>query len=132
MPTDRRIEETIVSDRPGNSGVVRKTTVVEPTVKTEPSQKIYETKKTIFRTYQIIWYILSVVETLLIFRFTLKALGSNPLSGFVSLIYAVTDPLALPFQGIIRNTISNTSIFEWGTLIAMVVYVAIASGVVYL
>lgn len=130
--TERKIEETIVSNRPDNPGVVKKTTVVEPTIKTDPPQKAFETKKTIFRTYQIVWYILSIVETLLIFRFALKAIGSNPLSGFVAFIYSLTDPLALPFQGIVRNYVTNTSVFEWGTIIALFVYVAVASAVVYL
>lgn len=132
MTIERKIEETFVSNKPNNPSVVKKTTTVEPAIKTEPPQKVFETKKTIFRTYQIIWYILSVIETVLVFRFALKALGSNPFSGFVSLIYAISDPLALPFQGIVRNTISNTSVFEWSSIIAMAVYLAVASGIVYL
>ncbi len=130
MATEKRIEQTVISRQ--NPGVVRKTTVIEPTIKTEPPQKVYEAKKTIFRTYQIVWYILSVVETLLIFRIVLKAIGSNPLSGFVSFVYAVTNPLALSFQGIVGNSISGGNVIEWGTLIALFVYLVIAFAIVYL
>ena len=104
----------------------------EPEIKGEAPQKVYETKKTIFRFNQIIWYILGFIEVLLGFRIVLKALGANPLSGFANLIYAVTDPLALPFQGILRTNVTAGSIFEWSTIIAAIVYLCIAWGLVYL
>ncbi len=113
--------------------VVRTTKRVDPMVKTEHPQKVYEKKKTIFRTYQIIWYALGVIEVLLAFRVTLRALGANPISGFASLIYTISDPLALPFQGIIRTSVeSQGSVFEWSTIIAAIVYALIASGIVQL
>jgi len=104
----------------------------EPEIKGEAPQKVYETKKTIFRFNQIIWYILGFVEVLLGFRIVLKALGANPFSGFTNLIYAVTDPLALPFQGILRTNVTAGSVFEWSTIIAAIVYLCIAWGLVYL
>lgn len=112
--------------------VVKTTTQVTPGVKTEHPQKVYAKKKVIFRAYQIIWYILAVIEILLIFRVTLKALAANPNSGFTALIYAVTDPLALPFQGILRTSVTSGSVFEWSTIIAAIVYGLIAVGLVQL
>src|SRR5256885_11732132 len=106
--------------------VVKTTKVVPPSMKTEPPQQVFEKKKVIFRTYQVIWYILAVIEILLAFRVALKALGANPLSGFVSLVYTLSDPLALPFSGILHSTVYTTSIFEWSTLIAALVYAIIA------
>ena len=105
---------------------------VDPVVRTEHPQKVFEKKKTIFRTHQIIWYVLGVIEIMLGFRMTLKALGANPLSGFTSLIYAVSDPLALPFQGILGTSFTQGSVFEWSTLIAAVVYLLIAVGIIQL
>jgi hypothetical protein len=101
-------------------------------VVTEHPQQVYEKKKVIFRTYQIIWYILAVVEVILGFRVALKALGANPLSGFTSLIYTLSDPLALPFRGILKVTLAGNAILEWSTLIAALVYALIAYGIVYL
>ena len=100
-------------------------------VNTEPPQKSFEKKKVIFRTHQIIWYILGFVEILLGFRMALKALGANPGSGFASFIYTLSDPLALPFQGIFNTSISAGSIFEWSTLVAALVYALIAYGIAY-
>ncbi len=132
MDVEEKIEETTVTQTK-NPEIVKKTTVLQPGIKTEHPQKVFDTKKTIFRTYQVIWFILSILETLLIFRFLLKSLGANPMSGFTNLIYFVTDPLSLPFQGILPGTItSTTSVLEWATIIAMIVYLIIAFGIVYL
>lgn len=82
--------------------------------------------------YQIIWYILAVIEVLLGFRVALKALGANPLSPFVSMIYAISDIFAYPFLGILKTTVVDNSVFEWSTIIAAIVYALIAYGLVHL
>ena len=48
----------------------------------------------------VIWYILAVIEVVLGLRMLFKALGANPFSGFVSIIYSISDILLLPFSGI--------------------------------
>lgn len=96
------------------------------------SQQEYQTKKAIFRTYQIIWYILGSIEVLLAFRIVLKLLGANTLSGFTSFIYTVSNPLALPFAGIFGITGVSGMVFEWSTLIAMAVYAVAAYAIVAL
>lgn len=101
-------------------------------IKTEPPQQVYEKKKVIFRAYQVIWYILGVIEVLLAFRVVLKLLGANPASGFTSFIYAVSGPFAIPFLGILPTARAAGSVFEWSTLIAMAVYAVIAWGLVKL
>jgi len=113
--------------------IVKKTIKqVEPAVKGEPPQKVYETKKTIFRFNQIIWYILGLIEVLLTFRVVLKAVGANPFTGFTSFIYAITNPLAAPFSGILGVSVSGNSLIEWSTIVAAIVYLCIAWGLVYL
>ncbi len=114
----------------------RVTQVTESETQAVPSgehpQKVYAQKKAIFRAYQIIWYVLGVIEVLLIFRFVLKALGANPFSGFTNLIYTLSNPLALPFSGILTTPVVSGSVFEWSTLIAAVVYAILAYGLVQL
>lgn len=92
----------------------------------------YQKKKVIFRAYQIIWYILGVIEVLLAFRVVLKALSANQGSAFVSFIYALSDPFALPFSGIFGLTVSRGNVIEWSTFVAMAVYALIAYGIVKL
>lgn len=113
--------------------VVRKTKrLLEPPIKTEPPQERYEIKKTLFRTYQIIWYILSVIEVLLAFRIILKALGANELSGFTRLVYLLSDPLALPFAGIFPTIGEGSQVFELSSFMACIVYLILAYGIVQL
>lgn len=98
----------------------------------EPQHGAYKKKKVIFRAYQIIWYILGVVEILLAFRIILKALGANPGSGFVSFIYGVSDAFALPFAGILGVTVTSANVVEWSTFVAMIVYAVVAFGIIQL
>lgn len=115
------------------ASTIRQTKVVhEPLVKTEHPQKIYETKKAIFRSWQVIWYILAVVLVVIGFRVALRAIGANPFSGFVSLIYSISDPLTIPFRGIIPSSTFGNSVIEWSSIIAALVYVLIAWGLVSL
>lgn len=103
-----------------------------PRVDTGSPQKAYGKKKAIFRLYQVIWYILGVVEVLLVSRILLQIIGANLNSGFTSLIYSLSAPLAAPFSGILGVTASSRSLFEWSTLIAMAVYAVVAVGLVKL
>lgn len=105
---------------------------VVPAATGEHPQTVYNKKKTIFRFNQIVWYILGLIEALLMFRFILKALAANPNSGFTDLIYSLTQPLVAPFIGIFGTTIAQNSVLEWTTLIAALVYLCIAWGLVYL
>jgi len=125
------LEETTIS-APTSQQVVKKTTKqVEPQAKGEAPQIVFEKKKTIFRFNQIIWYILGFIEVLLLFRVILKLLGANSSIGFTSLIYSLTAPLAIPFNGILGATITGNSIIEWSTIVAAIVYLCVAWGFIY-
>lgn len=126
-------EEVTTVSNESPQQVVRKTTrQVEPQAKGEAPQKVYEKKKTIFRFNQVIWYILGFIEVLLVFRTILKILGANQFVGFTSLIYAITNPLVAPFNGILNISVTGNSVIEWSTIIAAIVYLCIAGGLVYL
>jgi hypothetical protein len=125
-------EVTTVENQTPSQVVTKTTKQVEPQAKGEAPQKVYEKKKIILRFNQIIWYVLGFIEILLIFRVVLKALGANQYIGFTNLIYSITAPLALPFSGILGISASGNSILEWSTMIAGIVYLCIAWGLVYL
>jgi len=126
-------EVTTVTQTSEPAQVVKTTRKISPpAIKLEHPQDRYETKKVIFRTYQIIWYILGVFETLLVLRVFLKALGANPASGFVNFIYMLSAPLAIPFSGMFRHITEGSSVFEVSTFVGMFVYLLIAYGLVEL
>ncbi len=132
MNTQTQEEVTTVQNTMPSKVVRKKTTQIDPLIKEEAPQKVFDKKKKIFRINQIIWYILGFIEVLLTFRIVLKALGANKGSGFTSFIYSLTGPLALPFRGILGESIDGGSLIEWSSMFAVVVYLVIAGGLVYL
>ena len=88
--------------------------------------------KPLYRATQVIWYILDVVEALLLFRFILKLLGANPYAGFTNFIYSVTYPFAEPFLNVFNSSHVAGDTFEWTTLLAMLVYWLVAWGIIRL
>ena len=86
--------------------------------------------KPLYRGTQIVWYVLGVIEILLAFRFVLKLLGANPAAGFTSFIYGLSKVFAAPFLNVFRITNVSGSIFEWTTILSMVVYWMVALGII--
>lgn len=87
------------------------------------------TTKPLFRGTQVVWYLFSLLDILLLFRFVLKFAGANPAAGFTSFIYGVTWPFATPFIAVFRSPTVGDQVFEWTTLLAMIVYFLIAWGI---
>ena len=90
------------------------------------------TTKSLFKGTQIVWYLLSLLETLLALRFIFKLMGANPDAGFSSFIYTITWPFTAPFLAVFSKTVALGSIFEWTTLLAMLIYWLVATGIVRL
>ena len=88
------------------------------------------TTKPLYRGTQVVWYIVGLIEVLLAFRFVLKLLAANPAAGFSSFIYAVSYPFATPFLNVFGTSKVAGSIFEWTTILAMLVYLLIGWGIV--
>lgn len=90
------------------------------------------TTKPIFRSTQVVWYVLALLEILLAFRFILKMTAANANAGFASFIYNVTWPFTQPFAAVFGKTQVAGSIIEWTTLLAMLVYLIVAWGIIKL
>jgi hypothetical protein len=90
------------------------------------------TTKPIFRSTQIIWYVLGLLEILLAFRFALKMTAANASAGFANFIYSITWPFTQPFAAVFGKTQVAGSVIEWTTLLAMLVYLILAWGIVKL
>jgi len=90
------------------------------------------TTKPLFKAVQFVWYIVGAIETLLIFRLLLKLLGANPAATFTNLIYDLSSIFVSPFVSVFRTTYVQGAVFEWTTLLAMLVYVIIGYAIVNL
>ena len=84
------------------------------------------------RITNITYFILGVLEVLLLLRLLLRLLGANEASGFVAFIYSLTHIFVGPFNGIFNDQALGRSVFETSTLIAMIVYALLAWGIVSL
>lgn len=87
------------------------------------------TTKPLFRGTQVVWYLCALLEIILGFRFFLRLAGANPAAGFSTFIYAISWPFAEPFIAVFKTTVVSNKVFEWTTLLAMVVYLLIAWGI---
>ncbi len=90
------------------------------------------TTQPIFRASQAVWYVLGVVEALLIVRFFLKFLGANADAGFTSFIYQLSYPFVAPFLAVFNVSEVSGTIIEWTTVLALIVYWLLAMGVIQL
>ena len=84
----------------------------------------------------LIYYLLGALEILLAFRLILKLTGASMSSGFVSMIYGLSNIFIWPFEGIFRRGfapgVETTSILEPAALVALIVYAILAWGIVKL
>lgn len=86
----------------------------------------------LYRGTQIAWYLFYLVEALLLFRFLLKLLAANPNAGFSQFIYALSGVFVAPFRYVFRTSAVGGSVFEWSTLLAMLVYWVLVWGIIRL
>ncbi len=93
---------------------------------------ISESSRPLYRGTQIVWYVLSVIEALLAIRFVLKLLQANPEAFFTNFIYTLSGVFTLPFVAVFKNMRVESSVFEWTTLLAMLVYWLFAVAIIKL
>ena len=89
-----------------------------------------ESSKPLYRGAQIVWYIVSAIETILALRFVLKLLQANPSAGFTDFIYTLSSVFTSPFARVFQNNRVSESVFEWTTLLAMLIYWIIAMAII--
>jgi len=81
----------------------------------------------------VVYVVLGIGVGLLIIRVILKALAANTGADFTRFIYGITDPLVAPFQGIFATRQAGTgSVFEFSSVVAIVVYALVAWAIVRL
>ncbi len=117
--------------------VIEKTVIKDSSEGVSNEEVPVETKATSFQTVEyLIYFFFGIIDILLVSRFVLKLFGAGVSNGFVQFIYGATDILTAPFAGIFDNGVSygiqTSSVFEPATLVAIIVYIAMAWGIVKL
>ncbi len=81
----------------------------------------------------IIYFLLGVLEVILGLRWLFRLLGANTESDFIRSLYDLSHIFVAPFNNIFNDqTLGRQGVFEFSTLIAMLVYALIAWGLVTL
>ena len=93
-------------------------------VSTEPAKG-----GSIWTASRVIALVFTVLEVLLLVRFTLKLLGANADQAFVSAIYGITEPLVAPFRGIFAQP-AGTPVVEVATILSVIFFVLLAALIV--
>jgi uncharacterized membrane protein YhdT len=91
-----------------------------------------ETVSPSIRASQVVYVVFGVIEALIAFRVVLKLLAANPDAGFSSLIYTITWPFVALFQGVFPTPASHGSVFEFSSVLAILVYVLLGWAIVRL
>jgi len=84
------------------------------------------------RIKTITYFVLGVLEAILLLRLLFRILGASEVSGFVMFLYNLSHIFVAPFNGIFNDQTLGRSVFETSTLIAMIVYALLAWGIVSL
>jgi hypothetical protein len=90
----------------------------------------YREEKAVVRSYNIVWFLVGLIDAALGFRFVFEIIGANPASGFTQVVYALSYPFAQPFRSIFGVTNVAGSFFDWSLLLGMVVYLLIGYGLI--
>lgn len=75
--------------------------------------------------YDMIYYVLWIIEITLFLRFALKLLAANPANEIVAFIYSISLVLIGPFNGMFGTSAVGNMVLEPSVLIAMVCYAII-------
>ncbi len=81
---------------------------------------------------RITYFVLGMLEIILLLRLIFRLLGANQGSTFVMFLYNQSHVFVAPFNGIFNDQAPGRSVFEISTLVAMVVYALVAWGIVAL
>lgn len=122
------IDRPVVEQRVERVERVREPRTIAPAGQVNVSTSPYAPVWTVTR---VITLLFTVLEVLLLIRFGLKLLGANAQQPLVNGLYAITEPLVRPFQGIWPQT-NTPVVFDLPALLAIVFLFLIAALVVAL
>lgn len=81
------------------------------------------------RIQRIVTYVFTTICVLLVIRFLLLLLGANQAAPIVGVLYALTLPFVLPFQGIFGQPAVGASVVETASMVAVPAYALLAVGI---
>jgi uncharacterized protein YggT (Ycf19 family) len=78
------------------------------------------------RATEVCYLVFGIIDGLLIIRLVLKLLAANPLAGFSSFVYGLTDVFMAPFRNLLPVVGGGSgAVLEMSVVIAIIVYALI-------
>lgn len=99
-------------------------------VRTTQHEQGSEARVTTFKFTQLIWLFLGLLEGVLGLRFIFKLIGVNPANAFATFLYKLTDFFVAPFASLTGAPAAGGMVFEFSTLLAMIVYALVGWALV--
>jgi len=84
------------------------------------------------RIAQGIYVLFGILEGLIAIRILLKLFAANPDAGFTAFVYNITSLFVAPFLAVFPTPAIHGSVFEFSSLLALIVYALVAWGIVRL
>jgi len=98
----------------------------DPAAPVAASSEVVNTFNPARRTVEVIYLVFGIINGLLLIRMVLKLLGANPLAGFTTFVYGITDVFLAPFRNLLPTVGNNQSQLEMSVVVAILVYALIA------
>lgn len=98
-------------------------------VETTQTEQGREGRITTFKITQLIWLLLAFLEAVIGLRFIFKLIGVNAANPFASFIYGLTNIFVAPFASLTGAPAAQGMVFEFSTIIAMIVYGLVGWGI---
>jgi hypothetical protein len=117
---DRYREPVRTSDTAAN--------VNQPGLAWAPPPPPTATQLAVWRAQRVIYYVFGVIQAFIAIRFILKMLNANPASAFTQVIYTISWVFVFPFNGVVPNTAADGYVFEWFSVIAIIIYALVSIG----
>ena len=124
------VNETEVLERRPVARIERVTEVTAP-VTTRQVNVNASPHTPVWTVTRVITLLFTVIEVLLLVRFGLKLLGANAGQALVASLYAITEPLTRPFQGIWPQA-TTPVVFDLPALLAIIFLFMVAALMVAL
>ncbi len=91
-------------------------------IRTSQHEDGQEQRMASFKVTQLIWWFLGLLEALLALRFVFKLIGVNSANTFASLLYNISGFFVKPFASLMGAPAASGMVFEFSTLLAMIIY----------
>jgi uncharacterized protein YggT (Ycf19 family) len=110
------------SERDPGTGQVHEQRVVSGPGVAPSESEVVNTFNPGWRATQLVYLVFGVIDGVLLIRLVLKLLGANPLAGFASFVYGVSDFFLVPFKNLLPYIGNEHSLLEVSLLVAILVY----------